>query len=86
MRKMTLQDIQSKMLNNRQEVDLSIAKFREKSKNQGWDMSRTHPRSEDEIKALNYVARTTFRRGLKSERIQYNKERRVLFVERFAKS
>jgi hypothetical protein len=69
----------------KEEVNLAVANFREKSREQGWEMSRIRPRSGDEIKALNYIARSTFRSALKSGSVQYDKERRVLLIEKYAK-
>lgn len=86
MRKLTFQDIQSKVELSKEEVNLAVANFREKTRGQGWEMSRIRPRSDDEIKALNYIARSTFRNALNSGSIHYDKERRVLLVERYAKS
>ena len=48
--------MKSKMLTNRQEVELAVAQFREKSRDQVWNMSRVRPISNGEIKALNYIA------------------------------
>lgn len=84
MRRMTLQDIQSKSRKNA-ELNRAVASFRERTKEQGWDMSRNRPRSSDEIKALNMIARVTLRNGLQSGSIQYDKERRVLLVEKYTK-
>lgn len=85
MRKLTLQDIQSRVLLTKDVVNLAVANFREKTREQGWEMSRNRPRSEDEIQALNYIARSTFRNALKSGSIKYDKERRVLFIEEYSR-
>ncbi|MCD1258542.1 hypothetical protein B5M42_006810 [Paenibacillus athensensis] len=85
MRKLTLQDIKSKSQKTNGEINRAVVAFREKTKDQGWDMSRIRPRSNDEIKALNYIARTTLRNGLKTGSIQYDNERRVLVVDRYTK-
>ncbi len=46
-------------------------------------MSRNRPRSEDEILALNYIARSTLRKALTTGSIKYNKESRVLFIAEY---
>ncbi|SDD51337.1 hypothetical protein SAMN02799630_03672 [Paenibacillus sp. UNCCL117] len=86
MRKMSLPEIQSKLLRSNPDVNLAVAKFKEKTIEQGWSLSRNRPRSSDEIKALNYMARYTFQEGLRSGAIVYDKEKRVLWVEQYAKS
>lgn len=55
MRKLSIQDVQSKKNNSNSDVNLAVAKFREKTIEEGWSLSRNHPRSVDEIKALNYI-------------------------------
>lgn len=85
MRKLTLQDIQSKVSANGAFVHLAVAKFRDYSKATGWERSRIQNRSADEQKALNYIARSTLRSAMKSGSIQYNKESRVLLVEQYSK-
>ncbi|WP_281890499.1 hypothetical protein [Paenibacillus sp. YYML68] len=86
MRKRSLREIQSKLMTNQPEVNMAVAKFREKTREQGWSLSRNRPRSSDEIKALNYIARIALREGLESGKIQYDREKRVLRIERYAKS
>lgn len=48
-------------------------------------MSRNRPRSEDEVRALNYIARSSLRNALQSGSIKYDKERRVLFIEEYTR-
>lgn len=85
MRKLSLQDIQDKLSKSNRNVNLAVAKFREKTKEQGWSLSRNRPRSADEIKALNHIARVTLIKGIRSGTIAYDKEKRVLRIERYAK-
>ncbi|WP_433945049.1 hypothetical protein [Paenibacillus sp. SN-8-1] len=85
MRKMTLQDVQSKVSANGAFIHLAVAKFRDHSRETGWEMSRIQNRSADEQKALNYIARSTLRSAMKSGIIQYNKESRVLLVEQYSR-
>lgn len=61
MRKLTLQDIQSKVQVTNDVVNLAVANFREKTREQGYEMSCNRPRSEDEIQAFTYIARSTLR-------------------------
>jgi L-lactate utilization protein LutB len=42
----------------------AVHRFREKTKQEGWIMKRTRPRDADEIRALNRVARKSFRNAL----------------------
>lgn len=86
MRRLSLQEIQSKLRINNPDVNWAVAKFRESTKELGWSLSRNRPRSADEIKALNYIARTTYREGLRSGSIVYDKEKRVLRIEQSSKS
>jgi hypothetical protein len=86
MRKLSLQDIQNRLINSNPDVNLAVAKFREKTKEQGWSLSRNRPRSKDEVKALNYLARTTLREGLRSGTIVYDKAKRVLRIDQYARS
>ncbi|GIO41399.1 hypothetical protein [Paenibacillus apis] len=85
MRKLSLQDVQSKKNNSNSDVNLAVAKFREKTIEEGWSLSRNRPRSVDEIKALNYIARFTILKGIQSGTIAYDKEKRVLRIERYTK-
>ncbi len=86
MRKLSLRDIQNKLEQRKVEMNRSVAEFREKSKAQGWPLSRNRPRSADEVKALNNIAVTAFRRAVKSGSIHYDKESRVLIIEKLRKS
>ncbi|MMZ59095.1 hypothetical protein D3C76_617000 [compost metagenome] len=85
MRKLSLQDIQSRLSKCNPDMNLAVAKFREKTIEQGWSLSRNRPRSADEIKALNYIARITVLKGIQSGTIAYDKEKRVLRIEKYAK-
>ncbi|NRF96236.1 hypothetical protein HQN89_36315 [Paenibacillus frigoriresistens] len=86
MRKMSLGDIQSKLAANRSDVDYAVNVFRGKTKDQGWTMNRMKPRDPDEIKALNYLARSQYRKALKDGTIIYDKERRVLTIAKYIRS
>lgn len=86
MRKLSLQDIQNKCYKTNSEVNLAVAKFREKTIDQGWSISRNHPRSHDEIKAFNLIARFAIREGIQSGTIVYDKVKRVLRIEKYARS
>jgi hypothetical protein len=66
MRKLTLQDIQSRVQVRNDVVNLAVANFHEKTREQGYEMSRNRPRLEDEIQALNYIARSILRKALMS--------------------
>lgn len=85
MRKLSLQDIQSRLSRSNPDVNLAVAKFRDKTIEQGWSISRNRPRSADEIKALNYIARITVLSGIQSGTIDYDKEKRVLRIEKYTK-
>jgi len=83
---MTLKDIENLKNKSNAKVNLAVANFREKSISQGWNMTRLHPRSEDEVKALNYIARTTFRKAIETGAIVYDKERRVMIIHPLEKT
>lgn len=78
MRRITIDEIRSKVSAKGQMIDHSVNLFRGKTERQGWIMKRTRPRDSDEIKALNYLSRRKLRNALKEETIIYDKERRVL--------
>jgi hypothetical protein len=86
MRKLTLNDIQSKLETKRADIDYSVNVFRGKTKDEGWIMKRTRPRDPDEIKALNYLARTKYRKAVKDGMITYDKERRVMVIAEYIRS
>jgi hypothetical protein len=77
-RKMTLEELESKISAKSHAVDVSVHAFRAKSKELGWIQRRTRPRHKDEIKSLNYLARTSLRAAMKNGSVRYDKERRVL--------
>lgn len=83
MRKISLGDIQSKLAASRSNVDYAVNVFRGKTRNQGWTMKRMKPRDPDEIKALNYLARSQYRKAVKDGTIIYDKERRVLTIAKY---
>ncbi|MBU5670552.1 hypothetical protein [Paenibacillus brevis] len=85
MRKLSLQDVEDKRSKRNSDVSLAVAKFREKTIEEGWSLSRNRPRSVDEIKALNYIARITILKGIQLGAIAYDKEKRVLRIEKYAK-
>ncbi len=85
MRKRSLLDIQSRLSKSNSDVNLAVAKFRDMTIEQGWSLSRNRPRSADEIKALNYIVRITVLKGIRSGTIAYDKEKRVLHIEKYVK-
>jgi hypothetical protein len=86
MRKITLNEIRSKITAKGQDIDLTVNLFRNKTKEQGWKMQRIRPRDTDEIKALNYLARKTLRIAMANGSVIYDKERRVLSIAEFRRS
>ena len=83
MRKLTLDQIKSKIDAKGRTIDHKVNMFRSHSKEQGWLMRRVRPREADEIKALNYIARKTLRDAMKNNTVHYDKERRVFIVDKY---
>lgn len=86
MRKMTLTDIQNiKRLSDEaveHSLDYSVALFRAR-KEQPQQASNLPPRSPDEIKALNYLARNKLLTAMSNGTVQYDAERRVLRLAKY---
>jgi hypothetical protein len=83
---MTLNEIQSNIAAKRQMVDYSVNIFRGKTHEEGWVMKKTRPRDSDEIKALNYIARKSFRAALQDGTVLYDNERRVMILAKYSRS
>ncbi|GAX91048.1 hypothetical protein EFBL_2708 [Effusibacillus lacus] len=86
MRKISLEELNEKIKQRREQVDYAVNRFRIKSKDEGWTCKRSRPRNTDEIKALNYIARKTFRNELRDGKVLYDKERRVLSIVEYRRS
>ncbi|QJD85874.1 hypothetical protein [Cohnella herbarum] len=86
MRKMTLTDIQNiKRLSDdavEHSLDYSVALFRGR-KQQPQQADNLPPRSPDEIKALNYLARNKLLTAMSNGTVQYDAERRVLRLAKY---
>ncbi|NQX66711.1 hypothetical protein HQN90_11295 [Paenibacillus alba] len=83
MRKISLSDLESKIAEGRPDVDYAVNVFRAKTRDQGWTMKRMKPRDPDEIKALNYLARSQYRKAVQEGSIIYDKESRVLTIAKY---
>lgn len=86
MRKMTLEEIESRVRAKRRETDYAVSVFRSESKTEGWNMRRTRPRNPDEIEALNQLARQQYLDAVKNGLIQYDREKRVLTIAKYSRS
>jgi hypothetical protein len=86
LRKITMSEIQANIANKGQLVDYTVNLFRGKTKEEGWNMKRTRPRSTDEIKALNYISRKAICTAMKEGTIQYDQERRVITFAEYSRS
>ncbi|EGL83629.1 hypothetical protein CathTA2_0804 [Caldalkalibacillus thermarum TA2.A1] len=85
MRRLTLKQIKEKVQQNRVTIDNAVHQFRARSKEQGWNMKRTRPRDADEIKALNLLAKRMFDDLRRSGKVMYDKESRVLKIDKLTK-
>ncbi len=86
MRKLTIDEIKSKIAAKGQAVDFSVNMFRRNGIELGWNSKRTRHRDPDEIKALDYLARTMLLSALSDGSVIYDKERRVLSIAKYRKS
>lgn len=78
MRRITLEQIRANLRNRRHQSVFTTKNFRSKTEQSGWVMKRTRPRSPDEIKALNYIARRALKSAIKEGSVRYDKETRVM--------
>lgn len=86
MRRLTLEQIEAKRREQGHAIDHGVHLFRGKTKQQGWMMKRTRPRDRDEIRALNYIARKSFRQAIHEGSVRYDQERRVLLLGKYSGS
>jgi hypothetical protein len=86
LRKITKDDIKTKIITKGQAINYSVNLFRSKGTELGWNSKRTRPRDPDEIKALNYLARKTLYDALNNGSVFYDKESRVLSFAKYRKS
>jgi len=84
LRRLTLEQIEARRNDRANFVNQAVVHFRAKSMQQGWKMKRTRPRTEDEIRALNDVARRTLQKALKEGTVVYDRERRVLILAKLS--
>jgi hypothetical protein len=85
LRRLTLEQIESKINAKSNIMDHSVNLFRGKTKQQGWIMKRTRPRNVDEIRAINFLARRSLRNAYKEGTVRYDKERRVLLLAKYSR-
>jgi hypothetical protein len=86
LRKMTLNEISDIVKAKGQEVDHAVHLFRAKAKASGQELKRTRPRSADEIKALNYLARIGLLTAIKEGTVRYDREKRVIYFAKYSGS
>lgn len=85
MRELNWSDIKKRVKKKGTALDDAVNRFRIQSKQDGWSTKRVRPRHPDEMKALNLIARQTMLNALKSGQVVYDKESRVLRIERLEK-
>lgn len=85
MREMSLEEIRQRVRQKGTAIDHAVNRFRIMSREQGWTAKRNRPRHPDEVKALDRIARQTMLEAIKNGQVVYDKEKRVLCIERLEK-
>ncbi|MDQ0338526.1 hypothetical protein J2S00_001312 [Caldalkalibacillus uzonensis] len=85
MRELTLEQIKERVQKRRVDVDNAVTKFRMRSKAQGWKMKRNRPRHPDETRVLDQIAKRMMDEARKSAKVEYDKESRVLKIDKLTR-